>query len=65
MNHYYSIKNSRRPNKILILTDGDVGYLDMNNLDKFNSKKIDIYFGLFGRSTKKYINSYAKRIITF
>lgn len=58
--HYFSLSKNKRPKKVLILTDGDVGSIDQTYYSKIKNEGIKLYFGLFGDITTRYIHNIAK-----
>ena len=59
--HYFSIPKKKRPRKIIIFTDGYVGFLSDDNIKQIKESKVEIYAGFFGNySTIEYVQEYIK-----
>lgn len=61
--HLYSINKRKRPNKILILTDGYVGAINKSLRDRIKNEKTKIYVGLFANSTENDLKDISKKIV--
>lgn len=63
--HYFDLKKKNQVKKILILTDGFVGDVKTCYLDKIKNKKIKIYCGLFGESSRDGLENIVKKFEVF
>ena len=63
--HYFSLPSNKRFKKILILTDGHTGIVNNTNYNKIKKEHVDIYCGLFGIYTNKFIQNITKYIEEF
>ena len=61
--HFFEIKKEKRPNKILILTDGYVGKIKDDYSIILKKDKVKVYVGLFGVYQKKFFEEIAKLML--
>ena len=62
--HYFEIKKCKRPDKILILTDGYVGKINDDYINDLKKDRVKVYVGLFGGYYFDNLKDVAKLMLT-
>ena len=62
--HYFEIKKSKRPDRILILTDGYVGKINDDYVNDLKKDRVKVYVGLFGSYYFDNLKDVAKLMLT-